>query len=462
MTFEKLGLSAPVLKAVAAEGYDMPTPIQTESIPHLLAGRDLLGCAQTGTGKTAAFALPILHLLGAVKPQGQGRRPIRTLILCPTRELAAQIGDSLKVYGRYTALRHAVIFGGVSQFHQVNALRAGVDIVVATPGRLLDLMNQGHVDLSGVSIFVLDEADRMFDMGFLPSLQKIVARVPKQRQTMLFSATMPPPIEQLANTILRNPTRLMMTPEKKTLDLIDQSIYHVPQTGKQQLLEQLLGDLPITRAIVFTRTKHGADRVVKQLDRAGFNSAAIHGNKSQSARQRALDAFKRGQLPVLVATDLAARGIDVDDITHVINFDLPNEAETYVHRVGRTGRAGASGIAISFCSADERDSLRDIERLTKQRLPANSFVLRPVPGRENVASASASDSSRVGAAQHPRGGVAGFQRQPAGNRPAGANRPAGVGRSRTSRNQATGNQTPRSQTPRSGRGARPARRSTAT
>jgi len=369
--FQKLGLSEPILRAVATEGYTQPTPIQTEAIPHLLAGRDLLGCAQTGTGKTAAFALPILQRLSQAKPTDR-RRLLRALILCPTRELAAQIGESLAVYGRHTGLRQTVIFGGVSQSHQVRALRGGVDIVVATPGRLLDLMQQGHVDLSAVNTFVLDEADRMFDMGFLPSLRRIVARVPSQRQTMLFSATMPAPIEQLAQSILRDPTRLMIAPEKQTLDLIRQSIYHVPQTGKQLLLEQLLADLPDGRILVFTRTKHGADRVVRQLDRAGLDSAAIHGNKSQSARQRALDAFKRGRLTVLVATDLAARGIDVDDVTHVINFDLPHEPETYVHRVGRTGRAGATGIAISFCSADERDFLRDIERLTRQRLPSQS------------------------------------------------------------------------------------------
>lgn len=378
MTFESLGLSAPLLKAVAAEGYTTPTPIQLGAIPHLLAGTDLIGIAQTGTGKTAAFALPILHRLShaglAAKPPAHQRRRISVLILCPTRELAVQICDSIQVYGRGSGVRHTSIFGGVSQFHQVKALRSGVDIVVATPGRLLDLMNQGHVDLSGVNTLVLDEGDRMFDMGFLPDLRRIVAKVPSQRQTMLFSATMPPPIEQLAQSILRNPTRLVIAPQQQTLDLIQQSVMHVPQTGKQQLLEDLLTDLPQSRTLVFTRTKHGADRVVKQLDRAGFDAAAIHGNKSQSARQRALDAFKRGQLPVLVATDLAARGLDVDDVTHVINFDLPHEPETYVHRVGRTGRAGAKGIAISFCSAEERGNLRDIERLTRQRLPSPNGI----------------------------------------------------------------------------------------
>jgi ATP-dependent RNA helicase RhlE len=391
MPFQKLGLCEPVSRAVAVEGYTQPTPIQIQAIPHLLAGRDLLGCAQTGTGKTAAFALPILHRLwtakqATLKATGAklpGRRPIQALILCPTRELAAQIGDSLSTYGRHTGLRHTTIFGGVNQFHQVRALHAGVDIVVATPGRLLDLMQQGHVDLSAVNTFVLDEADRMFDMGFLPSLRKIVAKVPSQRQTLLFSATMPPPIEELAHSILRNPTRLIIAPEKQTIDLIEHNVCHVPQTGKQQLLEQLLKTLPDARMIVFTRTKHGADRVVKQLDRAGFDSAAIHGNKSQGARQRALDAFKRGHLPVLVATDLAARGIDVNDITHVINFDLPNEPETYVHRAGRTGRAGANGIAISFCSTDERSYLRDIERLTRLRLrPLPVEGLPEAPARE--------------------------------------------------------------------------------
>ena len=393
MSFQNLGLCEPVLRAVAAEGYSDPTPIQSQAIPHLLAGRDLLGCAQTGTGKTAAFALPILHRLVAAKQaivqatgaKLPGRRPLQALILCPTRELAVQIGDSFAAYGRFTGLRQATIFGGVSQFHQEKALRAGIDIAIATPGRLLDLMQQAHVNLSAVNTFVLDEADRMFDMGFLPSLQRIEARVPKQRQTLLFSATMPPPIEQLAQSILRNPTRLMIAPQRATIDLIEQSVRHVPQASKQALLEQILGELPDSRTIVFTRTKHGADRVVKHLDRAGFDSAAIHGNKSQNARQRALDAFKAGRLPVLVATDLAARGIDVDNVTHVINFDLPNEPETYVHRVGRTGRAGASGIAISFCSGDERGSLRDIERLTRQRLRSEVVEGLPAPSRQPVA-----------------------------------------------------------------------------
>ncbi len=409
MSFQNLGLAEPVLRAVSAEGYTVPTPIQMQAIPPLLAGRDLLGCAQTGTGKTAAFSLPILHRLAQHKPEG--RRPIRALILCPTRELAAQIGESLRVYGRHTGLRHAVIFGGVNQFHQVKALRAGVDIVVATPGRLLDLMNQGHVDLSAVNTFVLDEADRMFDMGFLPDLRRIVVKLPTQRQTMLFSATMPGPIEQLANSVLRNPERIMVVPEKQTLDLIQQSLYHVPHAGKQALLEQLLFDLPQSRVIVFTRTKHGADRVVKLLDRAGLNSAAIHGNKSQAARQRALEGFKRGQLPVLIATDLAARGIDVDDITHVINFDLPHEPETYVHRVGRTGRAGASGFAISFCSRDERDFLRSIERLTRQRIPVNGTPELELPKFKESPEEAEASPARGG--NRPSNGIrSGLPRKP--------------------------------------------------
>jgi ATP-dependent RNA helicase RhlE len=371
MSFESLGLAEPLLRAVAQEGYAQATPIQKLAIGPLVAGRDLLASAQTGTGKTAAFALPLLHRLAASTNHANGgqRRP-RALILCPTRELAVQIGESLATYGRHTRLRHAVIFGGVNQFHQVKALRRGVDTIVATPGRLLDLVQQGHIDLSAIEIFVLDEADRMFDMGFLPDLQRVVAELPRQRQTMLFSATMPGPIERLAQSVLRNPERIQIEPEQQTIDLIAQEVRFVGEREKQALLEQLLAEWNSARVIVFTRTKHGANVVAKRLDQAGFASAAIHGNKSQAARQRALEAFRAGKLPVLVATDLAARGIDVDNVTHVVNFELPHEPETYVHRVGRTGRAGASGVAVSFCSAGERDFLRSIERLLATRLPS--------------------------------------------------------------------------------------------
>ncbi len=372
MTFAPLGLAAPVLRAVEAAGYSTPTPIQEQAIPPLLAGRDVLGCAQTGTGKTAAFALPILHrLLGADLPPRGTRRRIRTLVLSPTRELAAQIRESFQTYGRFTQLRHTMIFGGVGQHPQVQALRSGVDIVVATPGRLLDLMQQGHVDLSSVEMFVLDEADRMFDMGFLPDLRRIIAKLPRERQTLLFSATMPPAIQELANSTLRDPVRIRLAPVKATTELIEQSVCHVPKKEKPTVLIGKLQKLPVSRAIVFTRTKHGADRVVKLLEQAGIRSAAIHGNKSQSARQRALAAFKSKRPPVLVATDLAARGIDVDDVSHVFNFDLPLEAETYVHRIGRTGRAGATGTAIAFCDFDERRYLRAIEQLLRKPVPVD-------------------------------------------------------------------------------------------
>lgn len=423
-SFSNLGLAENVLRAVVAEGYTTPTPIQAESIPHLVAGRDLLGVAQTGTGKTAAFSLPILTKLSKnyqVPPQGRIRR-LRALILAPTRELAAQIGESLAVYGRHTGLRHAVIFGGVNQFHQVRSLRQGIDIVVATPGRLLDLMNQGHCNLSGVDTLVLDEADRMFDMGFLPDLKRIVSRLPQQRQTLLFSATMPGPIDQLAQSVLRDPARVFIAPQQATIDLIEQHVYFVQQNGKQQLLENILGDIQTYRAIVFTRTKHGADRVVKQLAHAGINSAAIHGNKSQSARQKVLEAFRGGRLPVLVATDLAARGLDIDGVTHVFNFDLPTEPESYVHRVGRTGRAGATGVAIAFCSGDERGSLRDIERLTRQRLRVQGTPELQAIGREVRVDEGSSDVRRPqGQSRQPQGRRP--QSRPAQSRPA-TSRPA--------------------------------------
>jgi ATP-dependent RNA helicase RhlE len=369
MSFEAFGLSEPILRAVVSEGYTTPTPIQSQAIPHLLAGRDLLGCAQTGTGKTAAFALPILHRLTSSGPRPHGRvGRIRVLILSPTRELAAQIGESFHAYGRHTGLRHTVVFGGVGQQPQTRALQRGVDVLIATPGRLLDLMQQGYIDLGSVEIFVLDEADRMLDMGFIPDVRRIIAKLPSRRQTALFSATMPDAIAHLADTLLHDPVQIRIAPVKATTELIEQSVIFVQRQHKPRLLANLLKTGKVTRALVFTRTKHGADRVVRQLQMSGIRADAIHGNKSQSARQRSLADFKLNRTPVLVATDIASRGIDVEGISHVLNYDLPIEPETYVHRIGRTGRAGASGIALSFCDNEERKYLKAIERLLRQSL----------------------------------------------------------------------------------------------
>ncbi len=379
MSFADFGLAPPILRAVAHEGYEVPTPIQLQAIPHVVAGRDLLGCAQTGTGKTAAFALPILQRLIdlAAGHGGRGRTP-KSLILSPTRELAAQIGDSFQAYGRHTGLKHCVVYGGVSQVNQVKQLRAGIDILIATPGRLLDLMNQGFIELGAVEIFVLDEADRMLDMGFLPDLKRIIAKVPKQRQTLFFSATMPSAIQHLADAILRDPAEVRIVPERATADLIEQSVCFISKENKTRLLTEYLQTPAVTRAIVFTRTKHGADRVTKQLNRAGINAAAIHGDKTQSARQKALAGFKsdRNGRQVLVATDVAARGIDVDAVSHVLNYDLPHEPEVYVHRIGRTGRAGAAGIAVSFCDRDERQHLQAIERLLRKKIPVENTLAK--------------------------------------------------------------------------------------
>jgi ATP-dependent RNA helicase RhlE len=368
MTFADLRLAEPILRALAAENYLKPTPIQAQAIPPIIEGRDVLGCAQTGTGKTAAFALPMLHRFNLKPHNGQSKRNIRALILSPTRELAVQIDESFRAYGQHIGLRHTVIFGGVSQHHQVQSLRNGTDIVVATPGRLLDLMNQGHVDLRHVEVFVLDEADRMLDMGFINDIRRIIPKLPPKRQNLLFSATMPPDIRQLADSILRNPVSVTVTPVASTVDKIDQMVYMVEKRNKPHLLAHLLNNTAFSRALVFTRTKHGADRVVRQLHKAGITSEAIHGNKSQNARQRALSNFKTGKTPVLIASDIAARGIDIDDISHVINFDLSNEPETYVHRIGRTARAGASGTAVSFCDRDERSYLKAIERLIRKEI----------------------------------------------------------------------------------------------
>ncbi len=365
--FASFNLLEPILRAVSAQNYQTPTPIQVQAIPHLLAGRDLLGCAQTGTGKTAAFALPILDRLERT-PRTAGARGPRALILTPTRELALQIGESFATYGCNLRVSGAVVFGGVGQGPQVDAIRQGVDVLVATPGRLLDLMGQGHLRYDALEVLVLDEADRMLDMGFIDPIRRILSALPRKRQNMLFSATMPPPIADLAAGILVNPVRVAVTPVATAAETVVQSVMFVPREHKRALLADLLGDARMTRVLVFTRTKHGANRVAEQLDRSGVNTQAIHGNKSQGARQRALDGFKTGRVRVLVATDLAARGLDVDAISHVINFELPNEPESYVHRIGRTGRAGAAGIALSFCDQDERAYLRDIERLIRSKL----------------------------------------------------------------------------------------------
>lgn len=370
MNFDQLGLIEPLLKALKTEGYTTPTPVQLQCIPYVLQGKDVLGCAQTGTGKTAAFALPILQQLHTTNQNGRGYKHIRALVLTPTRELAVQIDESFAAYGRNTSITGQVIFGGVSQHTQTSALRTGTDVLVATPGRLLDLMNQGYVHLDHLEIFVLDEADRMLDMGFIHDVKRIIRALPQERQTLFFSATMPLQISQLADSLLYQPEKIAVTPVSSTVEIIDQKVYFVAKRSKKDLLIHLLHTIGIGRALVFTRTKHGADRLVKDLKSANVNAAAIHGDKSQQARQYALQQFKGGRLKILVATDIAARGIDIDDLTHVINYDMPNVPETYVHRIGRTGRAGAAGTAISFCDGEERAYLKDINKLTAQMIPA--------------------------------------------------------------------------------------------
>lgn len=369
MLFKDLKIIEPILDALHKEGYTNPTPIQQAAIPPILEGRDLLGCAQTGTGKTAAFAVPMLQLLAKPHASKPGHRPIRALILTPTRELAIQIQESFKVYGSGLRLKNLVIFGGVNQFAQTQGLERGVDILVATPGRLLDLMNQGHINLKDVEIFVLDEADRMLDMGFVHDVKRVITKLPVKRQTLFFSATMPKEIQGLANAILTDPVKVEVTPPATTADTIQQLLYYVEKANKKALLENILKDKSIETALVFTRTKHGADKVVKDLVRIGIKAEAIHGNKSQNARQKALSNFKDRTTRVLVATDIAARGIDVDELTHVINYELPNIPETYVHRIGRTGRAGLSGIALSFCEAEELQYLKDIHKLIGKEIP---------------------------------------------------------------------------------------------
>jgi len=372
MLFENLDLIEPILRALKTEGYEKPTPIQEQAIPIILQRKDLLGCAQTGTGKTAAFAIPIIQILYDTHIPAKGKRKIKSLIVTPTRELAIQIGESFAAYGRYAGLKHTVIFGGVGERPQTDALRQGIDILIATPGRLLDLMNQGYIDLRSIELFVLDEADRMLDMGFIHDVKRIIAELPHERQSLFFSATMPSDIVKLSQTILRNPLKVEITPEVTTAEKVEQQMYMVNYADKRSLLLHLLRNREIVSALVFTRTKHGADKVVQFLQKNGHQAQAIHGNKSQNARQKALSDFKAGNIRLLVATDIAARGIDIDDLTHVINFEIPNIPETYVHRIGRTGRAGQSGIALSLCDNTEITFLRDIQRLISQTIPVVS------------------------------------------------------------------------------------------
>jgi ATP-dependent RNA helicase RhlE len=367
MTFTDLKLIKPLVLALDKKGYTDPTPIQEQSIPHILAGKDIFGCAQTGTGKTAAFALPILQQLNT-KKESDKSRTIKALILAPTRELALQISDSFLAYGKNLGLTHTTVFGGVSQNKQTTDLKRGVDILVATPGRLLDLMNQGFVKLQNVEYFVLDEADRMLDMGFINDIKKVIAKLPAKRQTLFFSATAAPEIMKLANTILKDPIRVSVTPAATTAVLVQQSVYYVKRENKRLLLNHVLKNGTIEHVLVFTRTKRGADKVAKDLNNNGIKAEAIHGNKSQGARERALKGFKNRTIRVLVATDIASRGIDVDKLSHVINYEIPEQAETYVHRIGRTGRAGASGIALSFCAQEEMSYLRDINKLIKKNI----------------------------------------------------------------------------------------------
>lgn len=396
MSFKNLRLIEPILKALDEEGYETPTQIQEKSISPILDHKDILGCAQTGTGKTAAFTIPILQLMHEHRTATNTRiRTIDCLILTPTRELAIQIGESIAAYGRHLTLRHHVIFGGVSQHTQVHAIRTGVDILVATPGRLLDLMQQGHISLSNIKYFVLDEADRMLDMGFIHDVKKVIAKLPNKRQSLFFSATMPPEIRQLADMLLKNPIKIEVTPVSSTAEMIQQAVYFVDKTDKQDLLIDILKDKSIETLLVFTQMKHAADKLSKRLNASGIYAAAIHGNKSQNARQTALEKFKNKKVRVLVATDIAARGIDIDQLSHVLNYELPNVPETYVHRIGRTGRAGASGIALSFCSREEKAYLRDIEKLIKKSVPVKQWEISSIEKPTSRESYSLNENNRL-------------------------------------------------------------------
>lgn len=419
MEFKDLQLSPLLLKSLEKKGYTKPSPIQEEAIPYVLEGRDLLGCAQTGTGKTAAFALPAIQNLMEQPRNRRQKKPIRCLILTPTRELALQIAENIKEYGADTPIDGAVIFGGVSANPQIQALRRGIDILVATPGRLNDLIGQKEIDLSLVEIFVLDEADRMLDMGFIHDVRRVIALLPKKRQTLLFSATMPDEIKVLAAKLLHDPVKVEVTPVSSTVDLIDASLYYVDKANKRPLLVHLLKNEDITSTLVFTRTKHGADRVAKYLMKAGLSAAAIHGDKSQGARQTALSNFKSGRLNILVATDIAARGIDIEELSCVINFDLPNIPETYVHRIGRTGRAGLGGRAMSFCDIEEKDYVKSIEKLTGKTIPEiknhpfpmEIFTVPPkteaAPGRGGAQKKAAGSRKQAGSQRNPKKGFSG-------------------------------------------------------
>ncbi|MFD0674537.1 DEAD/DEAH box helicase [Cohnella sp. GCM10027633] len=429
MTFQDLKLIPQILRALEQENYATPTPIQEQAIPAVLEGRDLFGCAQTGTGKTAAFSLPIIQLLSQQPSGSQGqKRHIRSLILTPTRELAIQIDDNIRAYGKFTKLRSAVIVGGVSQVRQEESLARGADIVIATPGRLIDLMNQNVVDLRHVQILVLDEADRMLDMGFINDMKRIIAKLPAKRQTLFFSATMPPEISQMVQTLLHNPVKVEITPVSSTAERIDQSVYLVDKPNKLQLLVDLLQDKSIVSALVFTRTKHGADRVVRGLTKAKITAQAIHGDKSQNARQAALNNFKSGATRVLVATDIAARGIDIDELSHVINYNLPNIPETYVHRIGRTGRAGLSGIAISFCEYEELPYLKDIEKLIKKPVPRVEG--HPYPMEIFEVAGKSDNKGQQNAPAKTREPVAAAKGRPQGGNGGGGNGGNGGGRRR--------------------------------
>ncbi len=422
MRFDELKLHADLQRAIKEEGYEHPTPIQVSAIPYVLEGRDLIGCAQTGTGKTAAFALPILDRLLNSKTQRSG---IRVLVLSPTRELALQIADSFKTYGRHTNLKTAVIFGGVGAEPQRRALKSGPDILVATPGRFLDLKQQGFIRLDKLDVFVLDEADRMLDMGFIHDVKKIISSLPSPRQNLLFSATMPKDIQELSMRFLKNPAQVAVTPVSSTSELVDQYVYHVDRMNKRHLLLHVLEGDAVTRAILFTRTKAIANRVAEFLCKSDISAEAIHGNKSQSARQRALENFRTGQTRILVASDLAARGIDVDGISHVINYDIPNVAETYVHRIGRTGRAKAAGIALSFCEMEEQSFINSIERLTGMKIPVVTDHPFPRTGVPNPAAASGGGGRGRGQRQgnrsrSPQGGQGGRGNAPRGNRSGGS------------------------------------------
>ena len=443
--FHSLGLSEPLMRALVPLGYETPTPIQAQAIPHVMDGKDVLGVAQTGTGKTAAFSLPMLHRLGK-QPRREGRRVIRALILSPTRELSAQIGESIRDYSQHQKLYHTVIFGGVKQGKQVAALQRGVDIVVATPGRLLDLIDQGYIRLDYLEYFVLDEADTMLDMGFIHDIRKVIKLLPPRRQSLFFSATMPQNIQELADTILLDPVTVEVERRSSAAETVEQKVYFVRQAEKKHLLVDVLTAPDVTSALVFTRTKYGADKLVRHLRKQGVRSEAIHGNKSQPQREKAMKAFKRGDLGVLVATDIAARGIDVDELSHVINFEIPNIPETYVHRIGRTGRAGAEGIAISFCNEeDERTYLRDIQRLIRKEVPLDTDQdyhnpLPPIPldsGRSGGGRPGGQGPGKNKTGRNRKGhGGQGKRRRPQGDHggPRGQGGPGGQGNGNRRRN----------------------------